>query len=418
MFRPDPLRAIYIEGPFDDKLLTKITPQILRFLAHNRKPITAYILDSPGGNTAVAQGILRMLHSSNQDSEKPCRLITVVTAKAQSAAADLLSAGDYAIAYPDSSLLYHGIRIPALIPSLQSLTAERTSLLAHLIRITSDAFAMELSRRAEGRFSFRFWSLFPTFAEIRKKSPKLTDFNCFVKHVTPRLSKGAQKVFAKAQTRYERYQPLLERLAAKKKGGKKNKVTDEEARQIKAIVDFEREENKAKAGWTFKHDGLSRITEDFFQIAEYIETIEGKRLDKWCKQFGRVGLDNDALQEIDAIADEKARDEALIAKVKPSIQPLLSFFIALCHALQEDDNELSAVDAYWLGLIDEVNGADDLLTLRWFAEWKTDEPKPEATKPTLPPEQNKTETPQESPKDEKTKEQKQEKNGTSAAAGA
>jgi len=48
------------------------------------------------------------------------------------------------------------------------------------------------------------------------------------------------------------------------------------------------------------------------------------------------------------------------------------FFFGLCHALQEDKNELTATDAYWLGLVDEVMGEGGLATIRWFEEWQPD----------------------------------------------
>lgn len=118
-YRPNPQRAVYIDGVIDEQLLSRLTPQILRLQNQNRAPITMYIVNSPGGSTAVMQNILRMLKMPDQDAGPPCDLITVVTNKAQSAAADLLSSGDYAIALPNSTLLYHGIRTPGLIPALQ-----------------------------------------------------------------------------------------------------------------------------------------------------------------------------------------------------------------------------------------------------------------------------------------------------------
>ena len=60
------------------------------------------------------------------------------------------------------------------------------------------------------------------------------------------------------------------------------------------------------------------------------------------------------------------------ATIAGLLQPLSSFFAALCHALQQGENELTAEDAYWLGLIDEVVGKDELLCLRHFEENKPD----------------------------------------------
>jgi hypothetical protein len=379
LYRPDPNRAIYIEGLLDDKLLVRLSPQIIKLLAQSRRPVTAYILDSPGGNTAAAQGILRLLRASDQDGAQPCRLITVVTTKAQSAAADLLSSGDYAIAYPGCSLLYHGVRTPGLIPALQPLTAERTSLLAHLLRLTNDAFAMELVKRAEGRFMFRFIILRPEFQKLRDANPKrsLSDLECFVELISPKLSESARKIFKKAQERYARYQPLLTEFNTKTKSGKRKHVAREEATRIKAIVDFEVAENKTNPSWTFKDGGLSRIVEDFFLVAEYLASQENERLKHWCRSLSRVALSKEELDEIDKIPDEKERNETLIARVHPPVQPVWSFFVALCHALQEDENELTSRDAYWLGLVDEVVGEGKLLTIRWFEEWQPDpEPAP------------------------------------------
>jgi ATP-dependent protease ClpP protease subunit len=363
----------------EDKLLTRLTPRILGLQAQNRKPITIYILDSPGGNTAITQGILRMLRLSDQDSSKPCRLITVATTKAQSAAADLLSSGDYAIAAPGSSLLYHGVRIPALVPALQPLTAERTSLLAHFLRLSNDAFAMELAQKAESRFIFRFIILRPEFEKVRKanESKKMSDLDCFVELVSPKLSSGATRIFKRAQERYAKYEPLLTKFTAKKKQThRRHRPAKEEASRIKAIVDFEVAENKGNIKWTFKDGGLARLVEDFFLVAEYLESHESERLKYWCKSLGKFALTTEEYSEIEKITDENARSEALIKKVQPPIQPLWLFFVALCHALQEDENELTAEDAYWLGLIDEVLGNNQLITMRWFEEWQADPPAP------------------------------------------
>lgn len=78
--------------------------------------------------------------------------------------------------------------------------------------------------------------------------------------------------------------------------------------------------------------------------------------------------------KIDAIADEKERADKLVEKVSPLISPLLAFFGALCHALQEGENQLNATDAYWLGLVDEVIGVRELMSLRMIEEYKADEP--------------------------------------------
>ncbi len=82
------------------------------------------------------------------------------------------------------------------------------------------------------------------------------------------------------------------------------------------------------------------------------------------------------IAEIDG-APEASRNALLVKKVRPTLEPMWSFFVALCHALQEGENELTARDAYWLGLVDEVMGVAELPSMRVIVEYKADPPKQE-----------------------------------------
>lgn len=150
-YRLNPSRALYINGPINRDLVTRITPQILKLQSINRSPITVYI-DSPGGHVSSMETILRLLKLSDQDSSGPCHIITAVTTRAASAAVDLLSSGDYAIAFPTSSILYHGLRQQETNP----LTVETTSMLTNVLRFSNDIYAMSLAQKIEDRFSFRY----------------------------------------------------------------------------------------------------------------------------------------------------------------------------------------------------------------------------------------------------------------------
>ena len=45
----------------DDQMLSRLSPQILKLQSQSRAPITVYILNSPGGQTAAMQAIVRLL---------------------------------------------------------------------------------------------------------------------------------------------------------------------------------------------------------------------------------------------------------------------------------------------------------------------------------------------------------------------
>jgi ATP-dependent protease ClpP protease subunit len=372
-YRPDPNRAIYIDGEFNDAMLSRHSPQILKLQRLNRNPISVFVLSSPGGNTTILQRFLETLRLPDQDGAGVCHIITVVTNKAQSSAADLISSGDYAIAFPGSTLLYHGTRIPGLLPALQPLTAERTSVLSHILRLTNDAYAMDLARKSEKRFLLRFMTARMDFAEIRAKSATpLSDLDCFLQVLSAALSGNANKVLKKSKERYDRYSPLLTKFLSHP-SVRKIHPAKEEAQRLKSIVDFEFDANKNDAGWSYKDGGgLSKVLEDFFLVAEYLENQRSERLKSWCISVGKNSLSPEDQQAIDKIADVDKRNEQLVQKVQPIIEPIWMFFVALCHALQEDDNEITANDAFWFGLVDEVWGNTSVITGRWFAEFTPD----------------------------------------------
>lgn len=257
-FRPNPARAIYVNGTIDLDLIHKLTPDILRLQHESREPITVYI-DSPGGRIDYMFALLRLLKAPTQDYGLPCSLITVVTRRASSAAADLLSAGNYAIAYPESNILFHGGRLSEDKP----LTAERLSFLAELIRLTNEGSAMGLAREIEYRFMFRFVSSRGEFAAIRRDNgnDEMSNLDCFLEVISRNLSRTANQVLQAARERYARYNLLVDHVVkATRKGQEKRTELEREAAQLKAIAAFEVKQNKDDPTWSFHAGGVNRLT--------------------------------------------------------------------------------------------------------------------------------------------------------------
>jgi Clp protease len=103
-FRPNPSRAVFVTGNIDQNLIDRLTPRIVSLQNQSRDPISVYI-DSRGGIVASADLLLSLLTASNQDSAPPCRVITVVTSRASSAAATCLRWGNFALTTEDKEEL-------------------------------------------------------------------------------------------------------------------------------------------------------------------------------------------------------------------------------------------------------------------------------------------------------------------------
>lgn len=366
-YRPNPKRAVYVHGTIDQGLLDKLTPRILVLLAESRAPITVYI-DSRGGIPFYVDSVLRLLRSPDQDGSPPCRVITVVTSRAASAAADMLSAGDYAIAYPETTILYHGVRTPVGSP----VTAEYAAYLTESMKLDNDRFAMALATKSHMRFAFRYVALKSGFEDYRTQehSPDLGDFESFLGLVREKMSPLGLKVITRARERYDRYDRVFEsvlRRAARRATFKNPKRQAEmESAILHGIVDYELHANR-EADWSYTSGGLAQVTDDFLLMREYLSNYESQQLKSICDSYGKFILTKEQEEGLSQLPKEDQEKERR-ATVKVEMRPIWVFFVALCHALQEiEDWILTATDAFWLGLIDEVVG-EDLPTVRVTVE--------------------------------------------------
>jgi len=356
-YRANPKRAIFVQGMIDQGMVDRLTPQIVSLQAANRDPITIYI-DSPGGSTSSQELLYRLLAAKTQDSEDGCHLITVVTGRAASAAADLLCSGAYAIAYPDSRIFFHGVRTFSDDP----LTVTEATRLIEQLRLTNDRYATTLADKSIWRLGWRYVWLRSKFDEYRKgHDPEASDLDCFLGLIRPRLSSSADIVVRRALRRNQRYLALFEKIARvairRRRFREPKTLADQEAEVLKALVDFELREHSKEINWRFADRGLGQLNADFLLANEYINIYDSPHLKRLCDRFGSLFLNAEDWEELNAIQNEAERDAAKQDKLKPTLRPLWLFFVALCYELQTGENDLTSMDALWVGLIDEVIGA-------------------------------------------------------------
>ena len=304
----------------------------------SRGPITAYI-NSRGGNIHQARTLESLLRAPGIDGEPSCRLITVVPALAASAAALMLASGDYVIALPESRILFHGTRIA----QTETVTTEAASELSWTLRALNEDHATKLLKRIQVRMMFR---LIMTSAAF--EGSKL-DAEAFFGLIKSRLSGGGSAVFDSARERCARYRQLL-RCVRDQDG-----TAASEAKMLKAIVSFELRTNKLVPGWSFRGLGLPQVTSDFYLVSEHLAS-SAESFATFYKRWSRFL--------------EEAGDEEL--------DQLWIFVVAFCHVLQAGEHVLTASDAFWLGIVDEVVGLNEL-TQRQVVEYQ-----PEASEPPAP----------------------------------
>ena len=248
--------------------------------------------------------------------------------------------------------------------------------MARDLKASNDASAVSLARGRSQQFFFRCITLRSDFEEYRKKNPKaVTDKDCFVGMISERLSAWGIEVLRKAEERYKRYQSLSEfvfksrkvqtELGLLRSDPKRGNYRKVEAEMLKAIIAFELP-RKQSPSWTFGSDGLPRVNDDFFLLNEYIDQHSNALIQGFCeawKDFILGDVDKAAIESL----PEDQRQSARVAKLSPVLLPLWLFFGSVCHVLQESENPLTPEDAFWLGLVDEVMGAN-LPTLRRLVE--------------------------------------------------
>ncbi len=383
-YRENAGRCVFIQGRIDQQQVYRVAPEILKLRGASSDPLTVYI-DSFGGDTFFADAIQSLLQAPNQDGQS-CRIITVATGLAASAAADLLASGDYAIAYRDSYIHYHGTRQP----TQGDLTAENAESVAKSMKQTNERFALRLARKSFRRCFFNYGNLAGEFETQRAilssrqdTSDDTSDLACFARALSTRLSAQIAELPLRALKRQHAIRRLNERVIQKAeyKDGDTLSVTEVEV--LKRVLDHKLEENAASE-WLLSGGGLADVAEDFGLIIDYYFGEYRSYLAKLLPEFGDLLLNSAELEEWKVIQGKSPdeRDTWLKSKVAPRLHPLWYFVVCLSRLLQQGEFGLTPRDAYWLGIVDEVIGTDDLPSPRLVLESQfSDSTEPDAGKP-------------------------------------
>jgi ATP-dependent protease ClpP protease subunit len=356
LYRENPERAVYVLRNIDRDLVAQLTPAISQLRCGAPEPITIY-LDSLGGNTWYAEALLRLLRAPNQDGQV-CQLTTVVTTMAASAAADVLVAGDYAIAYPDAIIYYHGTR-----RSVESLTTENAQEIAGELKRANDRFALRMAERVVARLLFILATIRPQTCDNDAHHKKPVE--AFIELLGKQLSHNSTRnIVSSAHSLYKETRELVFNVFLKVKSLMDNNETNDRMQEIEnekkvihEILDYEVEKNKGHKNWSLMRHGLDGFHNHCLQILDYVLGNYNAYLEKMISRYGQFLLDTNEIIEYKKICSEPGKSkEWLENQVGDRMQAFWYFVICLCRELQKGENELGADEAYWLGLVDEVIG--------------------------------------------------------------
>lgn len=342
-------RAVFVTRDISDELVGDLAPQIVSLRLSSTDPICVYI-DSAGGSVFYAQRLLSLLSSARQDGHTPW-IISVCIGFAASAAADLLALGDYAVAYPFSVIHHHGTR-----QNEQAVTVENIGTIESSLRETNEDFAIRLATKIFHRLILRILQIRREASPTFLFHETIADPQSFIAALRDKLSERHRKLMFDAEKRQSDVAQIL------KIAGIKPEVTTRppESQILKAIVDFEGGKTGSTNKESLSASELSAIHDNLYQIRGLYHERYWINLVDIVHRRGVFFLQPEEQKEYENIPKEKDEDrsEFLVSRVAHKLNPIWWFVVSLSRCLQTGEHTINPIDAYWLGLVDEVIGSD------------------------------------------------------------
>ena len=145
-----------------------------------------------------------------------------------------------------------------------------------------------------------------------------------------------------------------------------------EALLLKCILDHLVDDHKDDKDWSIRATGFEQIEEKFEILVDSHAPRHKEQIQRLTNRWGEFFLGPEEKTQFSTVPAEN-QGEWLLARVESKIRQVWFLYVSICRLLQESDNFLSAEDAYWVGLIDEIIGRSDLPSPRAFVEYAPDE---------------------------------------------
>lgn len=365
-YRENPDRSVNVFGEVNATLIRQLTPHILKLRKECSEPITVYI-DSPGGAIASYEHLEGLLFNPDQNGNK-CRIITVATSYAASAAARLLAKGDYSMAYKSATIHCHGARYEG-----GTVTKERAESMAESLSVFNLEMASDFAHKIIESLTWLYQFNKEEVMDHHKAS------NSQVFHPMFRLSQ----------------------IIATKLVGSNLRLLDSVLEELNTVADLEiflgtknrkkQLEDAQKRGQAHRDFRLLRLIGDYLEsrllpeekknslsrqtVSELIalHSLRRSYYEKFLNDCDdpepllMMFCEKDDLQKVASLAAGETR-KFLLQQSGMHLFAAWQLASAMSSNLVKGENSLSASEAYWMGLVNEVVGDSKLVCRRHFHE--------------------------------------------------
>jgi ATP-dependent protease ClpP protease subunit len=351
--------SIFLHGTFDDKMYLSVSQQILRYRQAGVAAITVGI-DSPGGMLSVMDSILSLFGSNIQELNR-ARCVSVVTREASSAAALFLSLSDYAVADRDAVLLYHSVRIRSA-----DITPDQAKRHARNLSMTNFRMAARLAGPMLARLSWAYISVSLKDAQSEPEYERLLEVSGLdaesLSHTATNSETGDDTTKGLNIIAYlAAIHPFLTYDA--------KQLVENALERMKVVIEIDNSMPKTLREGTDIRNRQSRDLDIYRAILAYIAGTS-KRYERASDIIERANLhfqmwgkrDNNPSETVERRFESKAVDECWSrdakrragTKSKYQTKTFWLFCLVFCQALLDNENQVSGLDAHFLGLVDEV----------------------------------------------------------------
>lgn len=337
-------------------LYNELFPKICALRDTSDDPIYVYI-DSRGGIVHIAEKLHELMKAPRHDGSV-CTVVSIVPQLAGSAAADLAILGDFSTVYPSGLIHCHGTRISA-----NELTVDNLGLFDETLRSENENHAIKLASKVIKRLAFLIWLKKDDIDDFDLDSlpnddqepdlipdaPRVVKYFLSIiknKRGDSPLSPAGNTFITRCLQRWDRKSQIISILTPDPKTPDKSEKMVAKELLTKVLADINDHSSVTEISRKMLNDAIL-LDELFSQPSDDLNDL--------VSQLGRFFLSSGELKEFIETADQK-QDDFLNKKVRMEVLLTSLFVKNLCQTLHENENPFRAIDAYHIGLVDEIYG--------------------------------------------------------------